>query len=413
MSTEFVRCPACRSLIPAVSKVCRMCGADLGGGAKSDDESGKKSGRVRQRTMSQSNEELAQAAHQLRADFTPAADDAPSARSVNEVGNVDPLSAYIEEIDSGIPSSASIATGTPRTEARNSSAFGVGMMADVEDAAQTVAVSPESLESARPRVIVETGSRRSGKGSGLSFGKGREDPFNNKNVEAKSVDQSKSAAQVAHTAQAAPEQKLAPEMSSTHREQSAPAPQRGSMQLGKASPRNVSEPRASAEETSAKSDNERVESHAVTNSDDREIEQSREMPQVISRSASRSQHIPLKGGKISAGRLFGWLVSFKESDGRAIELREGRFFITRSSVKESDLVIDHESISTPHALMHISADMGLRVHDVISEKGLFVKRRGSDEFQRMSETVEIQHGDFLRFGEVEYQVCLISEVGAK
>ncbi|NDC37773.1 MAG: hypothetical protein EBZ48_06940, partial [Proteobacteria bacterium] len=60
-STEltFVRCPSCRSLVPAISTRCRMCGATLEASAAAEEgeQEPRKSGRVRQRTMSESSAE--------------------------------------------------------------------------------------------------------------------------------------------------------------------------------------------------------------------------------------------------------------------------------------------------------------------------------------------------------------------
>ncbi|MBX7145338.1 MAG: hypothetical protein K1X79_12875, partial [Oligoflexia bacterium] len=125
-STEltFVRCPSCRSLVPAVSTRCRMCGAGLDANATPEaGEQDKKGGRVRQRTMSQPQSELNSAVSKLRneeeapepvapvrATPTPAAPirtevvapPAPTAapqQMVQEEEEVDPLSAYIEEVD--------------------------------------------------------------------------------------------------------------------------------------------------------------------------------------------------------------------------------------------------------------------------------------------------------------------------
>lgn len=386
MSTEFVRCPACRSLIPAVSKVCRMCGADLSsGGSRAEEDNARKSGRVRQRTMSQSSEELAQAAHQLRADFTPSAAEASLEEGVADGSSIDPLSAYIEEIDSGAISTTAGSPGLRKAPAENEKRRPANMTSVVSGAEGDVA---EAAESAKPRVIVESGARRSGKGSGLSFGKGREDQ-DSKSSQAKPVEQNRPS-------------RVEPTPNISKEPQTPP--QRAAMQLGRM---------AARESEIVEVENDKLEVSPQVISQGPEFAQESEPAVQSSRGPVRAQHVPLKGGKITAGRLFGWLVSFKDSDGRSIELREGRFFVTRSSVKDADLVIDHESISTPHALMHISADSGLRVHDVISEKGLFIRRRGSEDYQRMAETVEVQHGDYLRFGEVEFQVCLISEVGAK
>lgn len=67
-STEltFVRCSSCRSLVPAVSTRCRMCGASLDAASDESAEQDDKSSRVRQRTMSKPKSQLSSAVQQLR-----------------------------------------------------------------------------------------------------------------------------------------------------------------------------------------------------------------------------------------------------------------------------------------------------------------------------------------------------------
>jgi pSer/pThr/pTyr-binding forkhead associated (FHA) protein len=105
--------------------------------------------------------------------------------------------------------------------------------------------------------------------------------------------------------------------------------------------------------------------------------------------------------------LFGWLVSYENPDGRAIELREGKFFVTGNSIKATDLVIEDASISTPHALMSVSGEGGFKVQDLMSERGLFVRSREGGQYRREEGTVEIKHGDWLRFGDVEFLVTIV------
>jgi pSer/pThr/pTyr-binding forkhead associated (FHA) protein len=107
------------------------------------------------------------------------------------------------------------------------------------------------------------------------------------------------------------------------------------------------------------------------------------------------------------GRLFGWLVSFESPDGRAIELREGKFFVTGSSIRGTDLVIEDASISTPHALMSVSADHGLLIQDLMSERGVFVRPGDRGQYKREDGVVELKHGDWVRFGDVEFLVTVV------
>jgi hypothetical protein len=111
-------------------------------------------------------------------------------------------------------------------------------------------------------------------------------------------------------------------------------------------------------------------------------------------------------GKMKPGRLFGWLVSYESPDGRAIELRAGRFFITATSIRGTDLILEDQSISTPHALVSIN-ERGLLLQDLMSERGTFVRAKGEAQYRREEGIIEVQHGDWVRFGDVEFLVTIV------
>jgi hypothetical protein len=137
--------------------------------------------------------------------------------------------------------------------------------------------------------------------------------------------------------------------------------------------------------------------------------QERSHDRQIDRAPSRpdAQSSGPKTGKMRPGRLFGWLVSFESPDGRAIELREGKFFVTGSSIRVTDLVIEDASISTPHALMSVSADHGLLIQDLMSERGVFIRVGERGQYKREDGVVELKHGDWVRFGDVEFLVTVV------
>jgi pSer/pThr/pTyr-binding forkhead associated (FHA) protein len=74
-------------------------------------------------------------------------------------------------------------------------------------------------------------------------------------------------------------------------------------------------------------------------------------------------------------------------------------------MKGADLIIDDPSISTPHALMRVSGEKGLHVEDLMSECGVFVRAQDGAAYQREEDAV-LRHGDWVRFGDVEYVVTL-------
>jgi hypothetical protein len=114
----------------------------------------------------------------------------------------------------------------------------------------------------------------------------------------------------------------------------------------------------------------------------------------------------VRPSKMRAGRLFGWLVSYEHPDGRAIELRAGRFFISGASIRPTDLILEDQSISTPHALMSITEN-GLQLQDLMSERGTFVRCQGEAQYTREDGVVEVRHGDWIRFGDVEFLVTVV------
>jgi hypothetical protein len=114
----------------------------------------------------------------------------------------------------------------------------------------------------------------------------------------------------------------------------------------------------------------------------------------------------VRPNKMKAGRLFGWLVSYENQDGRAIELRAGRFFVTGTSIRSTDLILEDQSISTPHALMSIT-DNGLQLQDLMSERGTFVRFQGEAQYTREEGVVEVRHGDWIRFGDVEFLLTVV------
>jgi hypothetical protein len=114
------------------------------------------------------------------------------------------------------------------------------------------------------------------------------------------------------------------------------------------------------------------------------------------------------------GTLLGWFVNYdQDSRGLAGELRAGRFFIGRQRLRKNDMVIPDSTISTPHCMIAASRTEGLKIQDLMSEQGTFIKRRGKDSFVQVRDVVTVEHGDCLRFGGYEVLVCLVPFVGRK
>lgn len=400
-STEltFVRCPSCRSLVPAVSTRCRMCGATLDAAANEEADKDPRSGRVRQRTMSEPNSPLTSTATQMRGDAPPAAPPAPpaadsTAPDIDDFGPAgdiddDPLGDYLAAAEDPAPlkpapaakEAPPVAPVKAAPPVTTSAAAASVDTEELEAEEPSAAVSSGEAEE-KPRVIVESGGRRQFGGSkpgGLSFSRPREE--------------SKGAAARPTPPPAPPKAPPVVERAAEERERPAPERQEPSAPPRRPEPRRE-EPRR----------------------DERRAEPREERAPAANRSAPAAAPVPREGVKRSesvAGRLFGWLVSYAEPDGRSIELREGKFFVTGSSLKESDLIIADKSISTPHALVAVDSQTGLRIQDLMSDRGVFIRHGEGGAYQRREEPCTVEHGDWVRFGDVEFLVCLIAHVGVR
>jgi rRNA maturation endonuclease Nob1 len=136
------------------------------------------------------------------------------------------------------------------------------------------------------------------------------------------------------------------------------------------------------------------------------------IPVEPSPTVSRETQVSVVRREASAvGRLFGWFVSYLNPEGDAVELREGKFFISSEKVRKSDLVIDDPSLSSPHAMVSLFQSQGLVVQDLMSERGVFVRRKGNAAYRKEEDAVRLEHGDWLRIGDVEFLVVLIAHVG--
>lgn len=424
-STElhFVRCPSCRSLVPASSKTCRMCGAALETGAKSEESSAepRRSGRVRQRTMSTTNDELNSTVHKIREEMGKSAP--AKAPEVNDDGeSEDPLSAYIEEIESGEAAAAGSAksgaaskpSARPEVAPAPKAAPFVPQETPRAAAAGKPVVAAASDAEKAPRVLVESGGRR--KGPGLSFGA---KPTHEEDETVESVpppasgpaqfddnsgDDTGEEEPVELVEAPAPPPRPAPVSSAppSRPRREEPPREEPAYEYEERRPERREEPRAP----------ERREEPRVADRRDEARAASPAAPAQPKKEEARSFEVPRKN-VLSGGRLAGWLVNYRDSDGKAIEIREGKFFVSRSRVKDSDMVIDDRSVSSPHALCAVGVGQRLRVQDLMSDNGVFVRRRDEMEYVRIVETAELEHGDWVKFGEAEYNVCLIAHMGEK
>jgi hypothetical protein len=469
----FVRCPTCRSLVPASASRCRICNATLEAGEQAPSGDGQAgSGRVRQKTVTASPDEVADmvASASTPAEPPPAVRGEDTSHSEQSFGGTnddgfDPLGAYLQDLDSsagsGVTSGVAPAAVDPVMSAPSS-------VQDEHDDADDFDLDlfddptlEEPVVAAKPHVVPEPEL------DPLDF---LDDPIADEPpppppVQRAPVEPKRPPMEAREARESRPE--VRPEARQQVRQetrQAPPPPRPQQLQQPKQesrqvretpppSPRNNQpnnpparpkvnqpppqqqrqEPRPPREDQGRRDRPQQQQQNPRSNGDQgrsfagpKPHQQGngkpqaqhtahkappREEPDNRHREEPHEARRPHTGsgpraGKIQAGRLFGWLVSFENPDGRAIELRGGRFFITGTSIRDTDLILEDQSISTPHALMSIT-DRGMMVQDLMSDRGTFVRTRGDSQYRREDGIIEVQHGDWLRFGDVEFLVTIV------
>jgi hypothetical protein len=138
------------------------------------------------------------------------------------------------------------------------------------------------------------------------------------------------------------------------------------------------------------------------------VDQQEEQEAPVS-AAQQEQGVQVSRGK-QDGALVAWFVHYQDDEnGTATEIREGRFFLGGSRLKESDIVIPHKSISTPHCLIKAEPSQGVHVQDLMSVNGTLVKKVGKDEWEPVPVPMQLDHGDWLKLGDYEVMVCVIPQ----
>lgn len=111
--------------------------------------------------------------------------------------------------------------------------------------------------------------------------------------------------------------------------------------------------------------------------------------------------------KVSQQSLVGWFVIYTDAGASSMELRSGRYFITRNKIKGHDILIDDESISTPHAMLILDSESGVQIQDLLSEEGVYVRRAAAQDYEQVEDLEVLENGDWVRFGNVEYLLVLV------
>lgn len=383
----FVRCPSCRSLVPAVSTRCRWCGNSLG--AANSSESAKEeapSRRVRQKTRSiQAGEYVPQPTHEKGAQgFESSVQD-------DDYEMDDPLKGFIEEVEEEISDEEILSSLADVEEESKRAPNGVGMnglshLSDDSDA-ESVPLEGEYEEMDSEVELEEDLADEVNQGI-------------NRELEIQALESNKEFSGTKSSLQGAV---MADE------EPSQEAFQEPSQELPKSQEVKPQVQRFSQQRTPMhpKSSDLRV-----------DIERAGEK----SKESATATRTAIEGAKLggnmnkthyeaaSGGKLFGWLVSYSTAEGQAFELREGRFFISGSALKGNDFVIKDPSVSTPHAMVNVARGGGFAIQDLMSDRGIFIRRKGQDTYQREDGIAKCSNGDWIRIGDVEYLLTVVADI---
>ncbi len=449
----FVRCPSCRSLVPVSASRCRICNNPLDGAGKAaDGEAAKQGGRVRQKTVSASADELMQMASEPSGNAPDpaaavAAQSQPSFGDDGDHEEVDPLADFLQEFEAEASKPVMSAPPPPSENpaAANDDDDDLDAFLEELDSYDPVAEAPASPAQHSPVAApVQEPPLRSAVGEDdMEHFDGGADPLANFMTTEEDFDLDIAPSPVQAVAPPEPEYvpeppppvRQAPPKAPVEKRPTTPPPQapqkqppqrqqHGQPQAKQARPANEQKGQRDHKQTQpqherrdnaprGRGDSQRHEHRAeqsrkgAQHGSGRPQEHAQERREDRSSARSDAQSSGPKTGKMRPGRLFGWLVSFESPDGRAIELREGKFFVTGSSIRGTDLVIEDASISTPHALLSISADHGMLIQDLMSERGVFVRVGERGHYKREEGVVELKHGDWVRFGEVEFLVTVV------
>lgn len=467
----FIRCPGCRSLVPAIATRCRMCGYQFDISQKDTPASGdalRQMGRIRQRTISVSTAEV-------------------DAVKENEVETGESRSRVREREEPfrlGVRAAGDAAPPEhrPRVEApspeielprrviepqQKEVETPVDVEPDIEDARQTIraaAVAPPVFDEPEEEVDlagdeeVEEGDEAEDAGPmdshddedvGASHGMPQQGQAGEPRAEARrrrrrkrkkkrprGLEQGTSEPRVEQIDLQAEATEVEPQVKwrETRIEQSASVQPRAeaSWHEPRVEPSTVEQPRAEAkwrepraeqkapESPPAERDYEQitVEDFEVTvdvDRGDKEMTHAEDFSSNAARGVGGNdvgarpvESRPRASAAPGDGTLLGWLVNYvQDPKGVGSELRSGQFFVGRQRLRNSDMVIADSSISTPHCLVYAHTQEGFRVQDLMSEQGTYIKRRGSENYVAVGGPTEVKHGDWLRFGAYEVMVCLV------
>lgn len=419
----FVRCPSCRSLIPAVATRCRMCGfvlkdsEDSESAVDSNGESSAKKSRVRQRSVSLSKNELDELKSDLGLDAEksaeePAQESPPRLnRSLDYVlGQGQP-----EEEKSPSQDAGAISSEDPSSEQRRGSG---ALSRSIIDRIIENSEEDGAEEEAPPFQVKKEDQNPEQKSHPVQ----KEEPFRVSPEHAQVVVDPTSPPSEEELSKSASEESEKDERRKRKRRRSRRRKKRSAESLEGSSPENDEFEDEDDEDSFERDEQPQKAVEPVVPQEEEveavaELEQSQKdetvttKPEAVNREDKEMEQSGLRSKtqvrKNQRGDLIGWFVSFEKDHGEATEIRAGRFFVGSERVKDTDLVIDENSISTPHCLISANREGGMRIQDLMSEQGTFVRKSGKKNFVQCSEAVELEHGDFLKLGQYEVMVCIV------
>ena len=397
MSTDnteltFVRCPACGSLVPAVSTRCKMCGAslDFDNEIEGSSAASSSSGRVRQKTSSILNgnspeELLADDSNQgeevdLREGETQEFDP----NMINQEDAFDPLSAYIEEVEVDGESNET----TSPAESKDSDLADFFSDADADDDFSFL----DEVEEVEAEEVAEEFSL-SGSGEDEVSAVDQEiDSDSDFDVEADESeeeveedlfagDEGDEDSDFIDNEDEEGEHEMAEspsDVDAIEEELFAVTVESGARKKGSDSKlsfsSNQDQPKSKAKKADKKKAKKEIKKEAKKETKKEAKKETKKENSI--KPASKKVRARKKTGmdsitnkEVLGGRLVGWLVSYDDESGDSIELREGKCFVTSEGKRNQDIVINDDSISAPHALLRVSPSEGVLVQDLMSDHG--------------------------------------------
>jgi hypothetical protein len=424
----FMRCPSCRSLVPTGSVKCRMCGFSFEGQLGEESQQ-RPSGRVRQRTVSKSREEILAALEQAELGGKPreesvsatvrseaAAWDVPASVPPPPIAEV-PVANFSEPVvEKAGSESAFEPFSDPVPEAPvepEPEPVPVAEAAPVEPEPEPVPIAEAAPVEAEPEPV----------------------PV----AEAAPVEAEPEPVPVAEAAPVEPEPEPVPVAEALPEE----SPAKADTAVAQAAKEEVQPPKqfsgkgfklkSGAAGISLKSRDHaperKPEASKVAASEIKEKVKSAESDGVQKHSQSDSGSTQVgdggsfgdkrhkQGFKAQKGEnrpmigdqsLIGWLVSFNDKNGSSIELRGKKFFVSSERIRGNDLVLDDSSVSAPHCMVNLSGSGTLQLQDLLSDNGVHLRKGGNSEFTRI-DMGTVESGDTIKFGTAEYLVVLLPE----